>query len=277
MVSCDSDTQVRNQYVDSGKSSLDTVALINQFQALNDSLENTKDFSISNGSRGRKSFLQIVKADVRGAKFGGRIGRFIGGFFGPEGYAAGAIIGAVVVGGASSYIAYESKGASITPLDSALHAYAAASIDTIGNPRNHNRLKLPPDQSDNNYGEAHNEVLQHLLNRDFALVDIEEVLTPTELEIVKTKEFEDAYDQAMAGDFDCDGSNNDDSLDEIILNMYFEILEQYPEKADDVEFVSNKYIELINNSEEISEEDKELLYTAIDVAVSSYKFWESKF
>lgn len=59
-------------------------------------------------------------------------------------------------------------------------------------------------------------------------------------------------------------------------NGVFMEFHRYPEKANDVEFISNKYVELISASLELTEEDKDLLYSAISVAVSSFEYWENE-
>ena len=43
-----------------------------------------------------------------------------------------------------------------------------------------------------------------------------------------------------------------------------------------MEFITNKYIELIEESDEISPEEKEIIYSALSVAASSYEYWEEK-
>ena len=69
---------------------------------------------------------------------------------------------------------------------------------------------------------------------------------------------------------------DDGSTGNIVMKLYLDIINKYPEKVDDVEFVSNKYIELITNSSELTDEEKDCLYSAISVAVSSFEFWQSK-
>lgn len=58
------------------------------------------------------------------------------------------------------------------------------------------------------------------------------------------------------------------------MRLYLDVFQTYPDKADDVEFITNKYIEHISASDELSAEEKEIIYSALSVAASSYEYWE---
>ena len=58
-----------------------------------------------------------------------------------------------------------------------------------------------------------------------------------------------------------------------VMNLFFEIFEKYPDNVDDVQFIINKYIEAVKNTEEISEADKEIIYQALSIGASSYEYW----
>jgi hypothetical protein len=105
------------------------------------------------------------------------------------------------------------------------------------------------------------------------------VLTPIETKIIESADFEKGYysvlNSYVFGDYDTYITDNG-SVGNTVMKLYLDIMNKYPEKANDVEFISNKYVELISNSSELSEEDKDLLYSAISVAVSSFEYWENE-
>lgn len=69
-------------------------------------------------------------------------------------------------------------------------------------------------------------------------------------------------------------SGNEDVPD-VVMRLYLEVFQNYPDKADDVEFITNKYIELISASNELTAEEKEIIYSALSVAASSYEYREN--
>ena len=62
-----------------------------------------------------------------------------------------------------------------------------------------------------------------------------------------------------------------------LMNMFYDILVEYPEKLSDVEFIINKYIDAVKSSSELSEDEKDLIYTGLSVAASSSEFWNENY
>jgi len=60
------------------------------------------------------------------------------------------------------------------------------------------------------------------------------------------------------------------------MNLFTNILETYSDKAEDVEFVINKYIEAVQNTNELSTEEKDNIYRSLSVAASSFELWNTK-
>ena len=103
--------------------------------------------------------------------------------------------------------------------------------------------------------------------------EIKECLTPEEESIITSKEFEDAYYAGLEAENNNSDTNED--VPDVVMRLYLEVFQNYPDKADDVEFITNKYIEFISASNELTAEEKEIIYSALSVAASSYEYWEN--
>lgn len=254
-----------------------------EFKALNDSLLLIKDPETRGD--GFLTFCAVASADITGAYEVGKIGAKIGSLIGPKGAAIGAAIGGLIGGAGASYGAYEglTKSTSVVSSQTVINAYIAVLED---NPLLDDyypeevNLELPEEKKDlQEIGVKHNLILEKLTDQEFSSTQIEDVLTSLELEIINSAEFEEGYysvlDQITIDNYDT-YVDNDGSTGNIVMNLYLDIINKYPEQLNDVEFVSNKYIELISKSSELSEEEKDLLYSAISVAASSFEYWKSK-
>lgn len=69
------------------------------------------------------------------------------------------------------------------------------------------------------------------------------------------------------------GDGNDSNVDKI-LELFEDVLKQYPEESKDVAFVIDKYIEIIDQSDELTEEEKMVLKSTFATALCSSKYWE---
>ena len=96
------------------------------------------------------------------------------------------------------------------------------------------------------------------------------VLTPC---TARCGTFEDAYYAGLEAENNNSDTNED--VPDVVMRLYLEVFQNYPDKADDVEFITNKYIELISASNELTAEEKEIIYSALSVAASSYEYWEN--
>lgn len=70
-----------------------------------------------------------------------------------------------------------------------------------------------------------------------------------------------------------EGDGNDSNVDKI-LELFEDVLEQYPEESKDVAFVIDKYTEIIDQSDELTEEEKMALKSAFAAVLYSTKFWD---
>lgn len=69
------------------------------------------------------------------------------------------------------------------------------------------------------------------------------------------------------------GDGNDSNVDKI-LELFEDVLKQYPEESKDVAFVIDKYIEIIDQSDELTKDEKMVLKPAFAVVLYSTKFWD---
>lgn len=70
-----------------------------------------------------------------------------------------------------------------------------------------------------------------------------------------------------------EGDGNDSNVDKI-LELFEDVLEQYPEESKDVAFVIDKYTEIIDQSDELTKEEKMALKPAFAAVLYSTKFWD---
>lgn len=260
-------------------------ALVSDLKALNDSLIISQSPDTRGFWSGTLTFCAIAGADAAGAYEVGKIGAKIGFLVGNvDGALVGAGIGGLIGGAGASYGAYRTtRSTTIVSPQTVTAAYIAVRQDSL----NFNEyyptqidLNLPEDKRHlQEIGAKHNLVLKKLSNQDLSLTPISEVLTNMETKIIQSSEFENGYysilNSYVFGDYNTYVENNG-SVGNTVMKLYLDIMNKYPEKANDVEFISNKYVELISASPELTEDEKDLLYSAISVAVSSFEYWENE-
>lgn len=60
------------------------------------------------------------------------------------------------------------------------------------------------------------------------------------------------------------------------MNLFASILETYSVRAEDIEFIINKYLDAVQKTSELSNEEKDSIYRSLSVAASSFEFWNGK-
>lgn len=270
--------------------------LLNELSVFNDSILNAKSQtrSIIRPMAWRRA--QIIAADCGGAYSGGKAGAWAGSFFGPQGAGAGAVLGALLGGVCGSYVAYESsrsgtRAISCQPLllearEKTICAYATMiNEEKVVSDYSPKEVKVNyPIINDNVtlMGAKHNIILEKLINGDKLEKDITKQLTVKQQQIINSQAFSESFDEAMDNIYKNiktgDGmTSNGSDLSTRLMNMFYDILIKYPESLNDVEFIINKYVEAIKSSPEISENDKELIYSGLSVAASSSEFWNENY
>jgi hypothetical protein len=258
-------------------------ALVCQLQALNDSLLSSK----SNVARSFSwnSFARVccvAGADFLGAYQGGKAGGEIGVMFGPHGAAVGAGVGGLICGVGASYGAYcgtRSSATIIAPQTVAAAYVAVYESDLCISDYYPSQisLKLPDGSADlQDIGAKHNLILNRLLAMDFDESASTSSLPKMERAVLESDDFVTQYYKCeeqlskldSASEFTSDGSVSDN-----VIKKYLTLLENYPEQVSDVEQISNDYIQLVANTSELTDSEKDILYRAICVAASSVEYW----
>ena len=228
------------------------------------------------------TYASVAYKDIKGAYKLGKVGFRIGRIFGPNGAVAGAAIGGLIGGAGYSYIEWQKRQSrasfgTTSPLEVTQAYVSVVESEPIYSNFTPTTIAVtyPSVTQDTQLmGAKHNLVLQALVDNNLSRTPIEHCLTAVEDSIISSKEFEEAY-YAYFEDENINSETNEDVPD-AVMSLYLQIFQTYPERANDVEFITNKYIELIEESDEISPEEKEIIYSALSVAASSYEYWEEK-
>lgn len=284
-------------YPNSSETTVPESDLLCKIKFLNDSLLAAKPTSKSFVQPGAWRRLQIIAADAGGAYSGGKAGAFYTGFIlGPEAAPAGAVIGALIGGACASYVVSES-----VPYEESRTRLSVHEPVNIKSAKEKTIIAYSEMLSENKnisdytpkivlvdypiinddvtlLGAKHNIILDKLITTDQIASTYSRDLSEIESVIINSKEFSDQLDVTLESIIDNInyGSSmtfDGDDITSKLMNMFFDILTSYPDNLDDIEFIINKYIELVNASNEISESDKELIYCGLSVAASSSEFW----
>lgn len=112
------------------------------------------------------------------------------------------------------------------------------------------------------------------------------IVDSTVLHIVKSSEFKTEYQNILYETIEEVGlaqnlniheepqiENDDDPIVKAVLELFKEVYTTYPEKMEDYDYLINRYIEMIEASNEISKEDKETFYAGFSVAAYTARYW----
>lgn len=262
--------------------------LLSKLSAFNDSLKQKRTETRGFVKPGAWKRAQVIAADCAGAWSCGEAGLYVGGLFSPAGSAVGATIGAIIGGACGSYTAYASlywtrttQLKAITPEDVTL-AYADLITDENINFYDEKPKKIIAnypnvDENVSLMGAKHNLLLKKLLTEDYGKVISEDVLSEDEIKIIQSSCYRKAYEDTMLAISKNEGilKLDGDDVGNKLMNLFYDIFQNYSDNSDDVQFLINKYIEAVNESSELSEEVKNIVYSSLSVIASSYEFWES--
>lgn len=295
--SCSNDEPVQTSKSESVATPSELVASIVSF---NDSLS-----SCVSQTRSWDGFLRIVgiaSADIAGAYELGKIGAGVGSFFAPgAGTAIGGAIGGVLGGAGASYLAAEQMRVSISQV-SQTYAQVTLDLDSKLNDdlfQQDIELELPEDKLKLlEIGKNHNLIMDGLRN-DYNFSDgvSDSLLIETKSEVNVNLDYVNAFDSiSLAVIKDPTFNKSYEKMLDIVstktpkefiqasgvtydevVRLYLDILNTSPEKLEDVEFITNKYIELIEKSNELTEEEKDNIYMAFCVAAASVEYWNKNY
>ena len=133
------------------------------------------------------------------------------------------------------------------------------------------------DENSLRIAQMHNIVLSVLDGS----ITIEDTPTTPEEESIKNYilENEEFMDTCRAigirtqnGDID-----SSDALSAKIINLFNEVMEYYASKTDDIAFIIGKYMEVIENSTELTSEQKESIKCGLATGLYSSNYWENRY
>lgn len=270
--------------------------LLSQMASFNDSILSVKKQTRAIVKPGAWRRAQIIAADCGGAYTGGKAGAWAGAFLGPDGAIAGGFLGGLIGGVCGSYVAWEStrqtRAASLAPInielakERTINAYASMIIEDKNTsdfvPQTVN-VKYPViDKNVTLMGAKHNMILSKLINEENINIEGRKQLTDIQLSIINSQDFSDSFNSAM--DNICTNiittegmALKGEDISTKLMNLFYDILIKYPDGLTDIEFLINKYIDAVKESQEISESDKELIYSGLSVAASSSEFWNENY
>ncbi|MCC8036676.1 MAG: hypothetical protein LIP02_00845 [Bacteroidales bacterium] len=256
--------------------------LVQRLQNFNDSLlSNRPESRLSWADIGRICF--VAAHDAYGAYKLGKIGAQVGSFVGPEGTIVGAAVGGVIGGVGASYGAYSGtrSGYNFPSPQTVVAAYVTVLEDSLVYSNYYPSkfsLVLPSGKSTlQDIGAAHNLVLSNLMDNVLSNTPANNVLTSLEYSILFSHDYISEYYEIL-NDLESNGFSaglsSNDPIDDQVFNLYLNALTSYPTQVSDIELISNQYVNLVDQSDELTTNEKDIIYRGICVAVSSYEFWE---
>lgn len=266
---------------------LDESPLLQDLNQINNQLSAELSSPTKSNGRGAKIALADLGGAYTGGKAGAEIGAEIGLAFGNPitGGVFGALVGALGVGAYSSFLASE-IAVSTDNFDvnnyTALCEEALQKID-VADFAPEIKSKICVDQVilDNTnlnpeakkIGKMHNVVLAELrgdIQLEKPLLTKASIQSNSlESEILYSKEM-----QALISS--CSYKNNklDNSLPDSVLKLFNQIFEECARDCADVSIIINKYQNIIMQSNELSEDEKNNLNLAFGTALYSINFWK---
>lgn len=160
----------------------------------------------------------------------------------------------------------------INELNASIAGALATVCDTATLPIEYKELIFPAGK-DPGIGSEFTAVLGQFMDGEFSLDKVAK--TSAEKEVVETKEFKDALNNVLKGASDYTSSEGGD-VEDVIMEKYLQALEDTASNLNDIIFITNKYIKLVADSDELNEESKDSLYLMFDIAVSASKYWMPK-
>lgn len=266
-------------------------------------------------TRGWGKRLLVASADIKGAVKGIDAGKTLASVVGAASGGTGAAVVVVgsglIVGAAYSYLAY--KGSTICSYPAQISDFlnysrklvsgrivvegktdsaTSRTDEAIFNPENeaYNNIELPQEFGYlRTLGADHNAILL-AANVDGELPTEESVtsanLGQVEVDEEEQDKFEQAINSPMFNDsfFAAIDEFNDEKGFETLgcsdrvkqaLQSYLDLFQTYPENVDELVKIANGYIKIIEENNEFTKDEKELIYSAIMVSVYSPQLWDN--
>ena len=265
-----------------------------KLQTLNDSLVSTKTRGLP-----PKQYLNIAVADIRGAFIGGKGGAWIGGKIGLglgnpiTGAVFGAACGAIMIRAIDSWrncplikTAPEDNMKDCIKIGSICRFSFDDSLNvnyqiTNGDVKktkekievNKEVLKnVTLKKEDLQVGKVHNVILSALDGSIKIEGKTENANDTLANAFLNSTEFKDLYNQNIASEIYYSNSEKDKA--DKVMQLFEDVFTKYSSSNDDVVFIINKYIEVIDSSEELTNEEKDSIKKGLATALYSFNYWD---
>lgn len=264
--------------------------LILSLENLNDSIMATKP-----QSRSFLRFLAVSAADIGGAWELGKIGATVGSAFPGYGTLIGGGVGAVVGGVGASYVAYCSTCSIVVPYNYDV-AFVAAEYAKIKESVEINecfdeqiKLEIPQKYEEALLVGAEHNLILDALRADSVItrsepMNMENTTSPSlstiETQVLNSSGFVDRYNSLMQTYCSLDVEkyvSDNNSMGSQVVRLFIDVYNQYSETIDDVNLIINKYIQRIESSSSLTNDEKQLIYNALAVAAYSFRYWDNEY
>lgn len=232
---------------------------------------------------GYAGWISVVLADGAGAYKGAKLGGKIGAIFGPKGAGVGAIVGGAIIGGASSYSQYQTakKISEFSPYslnnkeNLEIEDFEAGFNSTKGNyePGDYDLgLAAGIDSCYVRIGIQHNRILNGVQLIHFE--DKEQTsnnLTELELQIINSSDFSNGYYEITSNPLEI--NTEPGVVADRIINLYIDAISNSCSSEEDIITITSNYTQIVKSSSELSEAEKEWLFSGFATMCYSYKYW----
>lgn len=290
-------------------SNIENSQVITNLKNVNSELLST----VPSGTRwNTKDRLTVVSADIGGAWGGGRIGGRAGGTIGMAfgnpitGAVFGAFLGGVIGGAYSSWLAApeamvntpeemlniandaqsiekvcmsiinEDMSINISIIDmSALRVAESTAINKL-DVEEELIIESKLDDNSLNIGKVHNLILS-VMDGSVTLQNEEQAISDSSSlkeAFFNSESFIDSC-KAVAVDASIGHLPTSDTMLSKVMELFNQVLEGYAFKIDDVAFIIGKYVDVIEESDELTTEQKQCIKSGLATALYSFKYWES--
>lgn len=278
---CSNDMPADNSHLNTFSSQSETIKKLQQFN-----LSLAKEDS-TRGNINKGFWVKIFLSDARGAYTGARLGSLIGSMFGPQGTTVGTIIGATTVGGAASYVQYHkfdiSKPKKVFAENMSMTVNSMAfGITSVQSQQQITEFDLSPglelglDSCSCKIGLTHNLILENIESID--IENLESIynssLSSIEKQIVTSDKFFKEFESIAIDPYYLSVNLENDA--DTIMQMFSDILSTNCNSMAMVNYVIGYYTNIVMESTELTEIEKENLFAGFAVAKYSYQYWHSQ-
>lgn len=247
-----------------------------------------------------KQRMAVVAADVGGAwkggKYGAQIGSKVGLLAGSPitGGVFGAVLGGMVTGSVSSWMAApETRALSNRDIplekvctqllneDLSLKESALIPIDAVSSLKlNLDKHIIEASKLDSlslNVGKVHNAILS-VMDGSVTLKETPQEANSSSIRSALLNDSLFIQDCKISGIAVTLGEvDTNDALLDGVRNLFNQVLEKYSSNTSDVAFIIGKYIEVIEASNELTEEQKRIIKIGLSTALYSSSYWDKTY